>query len=218
MRLRKKKWITEAIQDYAEIVILDVEEIGYNGCWQKLFGNNRPIHLEVGTGKGRFIVETAVANPSINYIGLEKHVDVLYYAAKFAKEKKVPNLRLIVGDASDIDKIFAPGEINQLYINFCDPWPKDRHAKRRLTHENFLAKYKTVLVPGGEIHFKTDNRVLFEFSLSELARSGFCIKNDTFDLHNTSCEDNIMTEYEMKFSQQGMKICRCEAVWTQVFS
>ncbi len=212
MRLRKKKWITEAIKEYTDIVVLPDDDLnGYKGKWQQIFENNKPIYVEVGTGKGLFITDSAQQTPDINYIGIEKEDTVLYYAVQKVVNQKLANVRLINGDVQLLEEIFAVGEIARIYINFCDPWPKVRHAKRRLTHKNFLVKYQQILKPGGQIHFKTDNEALFEFSLNEFAEFGLRLKNITFDLHHSQYVGNIMTEYERKFSEQGMRIYRCEA-------
>lgn len=209
MRLRKKPWLKEAIKEFSDIVILsDYDK--YKGKWHEIFGNNNPIYVEVGTGKGKFITQLALENPNINFIGIEAQVDVLYYAAQKANAKQLANLKLVLFDVNDILEIFDNGEINKLYINFCDPWPKNRHAKRRLTHRNFLNKYRVILAEDGEINFKTDNEKLFEFSLNEFCELHLYLKNISLDLHNSNFKDNIMTEYEEKFSKLGMKIFRCE--------
>lgn len=210
MRLRKKPWIQEALDDFSDIVFKHPNE-EMKGRWHEMFGNDAPLHAELGTGKGRFITEMAARHPEINFIALEAQADVLYYAALKAREHQLPNLRLAVFDINNIDLIFAPNEVARLYINFCDPWPKNRHAKRRLTHRGFLNKYRAILIPGGQLFFKTDNEKLFEFSLNEFAGENLKLSNITFDLHNSGYPDNIMTEYERKFSSLGMKIYRCEA-------
>lgn len=212
MRLRKKPWIQEAIREFTDVVLVKPEE-GLRGHWHEVFGNEAPIYAELGTGKGRFITEMAALYPEINFIGIEAQADVLYYAALKAREKQLTNLRLLVFDVNYIDTLFAAGELNRLYINFCDPWPKNRHAKRRLTHHGFLEKYRSILPTGGQLYFKTDNEQLFEFSLNEFAGSALKLGNITFNLHNSGLAGNIMTEYEQKFSRLGMKIYRCEATF-----
>lgn len=209
MRLRKKPWITEAIQEYENIVIPARD----GGEWQSVFGRNAPLHVELGIGKGRFITEMAANNPGVNYIGIEAQQDVLYYAAQKVADRGLGNVRLLVFDINNILAIFQPGEVWRFFINFCDPWPKNRHAKRRLTHSRFLAMYRNLLRPGGELHFKTDNERLFEFSLNEFAASGLGLRNISLDLHHSSFQGNVMTEYEAKFSALGMKIFRCEAIF-----
>lgn len=216
MRLRKKRWVAEAIKEYAGIVVLPDEEYGrYKGNWCQIFGNQQPIYVEVGTGKGSFIAGCAQQNTAINYIGIEKEDTVLYYAVQKVANENLTNVRLVNGDVALLENIFAVGEIDRIYINFCDPWPKVRHAKRRLTHKIFLEKYRQVLKPGGQIHFKTDNEALFEFSLNEFSEYGLRLKNITFDLHHSLYMGNIMTEYERKFSELGMRIYRCEAEFNQ---
>ncbi|BBB90696.1 MAG TPA: tRNA (guanosine(46)-N7)-methyltransferase TrmB [Methylomusa anaerophila] len=208
MRLRKKPWVAEALAGYGDIVL---KADDYKGQWRELLGNNLPLHVEVGTGKGQFIAGMAERyKGELNFIGLEAQQDVLIYAAKKVREQQLNNVRLLVFNINDILDLFAPGEVERLYINFCDPWPKNRHARRRLTHSGFLAKYRTVLVPGGQVYFKTDNEKLFEFSLNQFADSGAKLANITFDLHNSGYQGNIMTEYETRFSSRGMRIYRCE--------
>ena len=207
MRLRKKSWIAEAIKDFAPVL-----PNPFNGEWRKPLKAG-PIHMEIGTGRGIFINTLAAVNSNINYIGLEAQRDVVFFAAQKAVAHSLQNLMFFLCNATEIDNIFSPGEINRLYINFCDPWPKNRHAKRRLTHNNFLKKYGQILSPGGELHFKTDNEKLFEFSLNEFVNFGLKLRNITFDLHALDEGNNIMTEYEKRFSAKGMKIYGCEAVF-----
>ena len=211
MRLRKKPWITEAIHEYDDIVIFSLDEVK-PGHWQKKFGSDRPIHVEIGIGKGDFITGMAKRWPEIDFVGIEYEEEILYYAAKKVREQSLTNIRLLPFDSNNINELFAPAEVAQLYINFCDPWPKKRHAKRRLTDTRFLAKYKTILTKGGAIFLKTDNERLFEYSLNQFAASGLLLANISLDLHQYGHHlDNVMTEYEKKFSAQGMKIYRCEA-------
>jgi tRNA (guanine-N7-)-methyltransferase len=208
MRLRKKPWVGQALTAYQDFVLRDADE-GFKGKWREFFGRKAPLHVELGTGKGRFVSGMAACNPQIDFIGIEAQQDVLYYAAQKVKEQELKNIRLLVFNVEQLTAIFAPGEIDRLYINFCDPWPKARHAKRRLTHGGFLEKYRTVLAPGGEIYFKTDNRPLFEFTLEQLAQNNISATEVVFDLHAEEPPDNIRTEYEAKFSTLGSKICRC---------
>jgi tRNA (guanine-N7-)-methyltransferase len=229
MRLRKKPWVSEELGKYSDIVLIKdllcakTLPAGANlgdemkkasdklkGNWHEIFGNKAPLHVELGTGKGKFISEMAQKYPEINFVGIESQQDVLYYVAEKVREKELTNVRLLVFDINHLLEIFAPGEINRLYINFCDPWPKVRHAKRRLTHADFLKKYSIVLANGGDIFFKTDNRVLFDFSLEQFEESGLTMDKVTFDLHNSDIGHNVMTEYETKFSGMGTKINRCE--------
>jgi tRNA (guanine-N7-)-methyltransferase len=230
MRLRRKPWVDAALEEYRDIVVIKEIPFGkvlkpgedglseyaknanhkMRGCWHEVFGRKAPLHVELGTGKGTFISELAERNPEVNFIGIEAQQDVLFYAAQKVREKGLTNVRLLVFDINHVLDIFAEGEINRLYINFCDPWPKARHARRRLTHANFLAKYRTLLVNGGEIFFKTDNRPLFDFSLEQFAECNLKMDNVTFDLHNSDYQGNVMTEYETKFSGMGTPINRCE--------
>ncbi len=215
MRLRRKPWVDEAIHAYDDFVMSREQEFGeeLQGTWQSVFGRQAPIHVELGTGKGDFLSELASREPEINFIGIEMQQDVLYSAAKKVHERELTNVRLLVFDINHIEKIFAPGEIGRLYVNFCDPWPKKRHAKRRLTHTGFLEKYRRLLQPGGELHFKTDNRPLFDFSLIQFETVGLQVRDVSYDLHSEGREDNIETEYERKFSGLGEKICRCEVLF-----
>lgn len=210
MRLRNKPWAEDYLNEHPDLVVSNPED--YKGRWNELFGNNNPLHIEVGTGKGQFITGMAKANPNINYIGIELFDSVIVIAAKKAIEAGQPeNLRLLNVNGSKLEEYFAKGDVSQVYLNFSDPWPKTRHAKRRLTHANFLSLYEKVLIDNGEIHFKTDNRGLFEFSLMSLTDYGMKLKLVSLDLHNDDVEDNIMTEYEEKFSSKGQPIYRLEA-------
>lgn len=181
------------------------------GCWHEVFQNNHPIRLEVGTGKGHFLLTLAEQNPDINYVGLEKYSSALLRGVEIQNEKQFPNLRFIRGDAELLTEYFGEGEVDRIYLNFSDPWPKDRHAKRRLPSHWFLARYDVILKEGGQIEFKTDNRPLFDFALEEAPLGGFEVAECTFDLHHDPKmnEGNVMTEYEMKFSALGTPICKC---------
>ncbi|MBQ7496251.1 MAG: tRNA (guanosine(46)-N7)-methyltransferase TrmB [Selenomonas sp.] len=215
MRLRRKPWVDEAIHNFDSFVFSKDLEIGEEkkGQWAEIFGRQAPLHVELGTGKGDFISQLAEKNPDINYIGIEMQQDVLYSAAKKIAALELKNVRLLVFDINKILDIFAPGEVDRFYINFCDPWPKKRHAKRRLTHVGFLEKYRGLLKQGGEIHFKTDNRPLFDFSLEQFEEAKLTVRDVSFDLHAENRPDNIMTEYERKFSGFGEKINRCEVIF-----
>jgi tRNA (guanine-N7-)-methyltransferase len=216
MRLRRKPWIDEAIKDFSEFVYSRECKIGEEkkGKWNDVFGRKGELHVELGTGKGDFISQMAERYPEFNFIGIEAQQDVLYSAAKKVKEKNLANVRLLVFDINEIETIFASGEVDRFYVNFCDPWPKARHAKRRLTHVNFLEKYRGLLRTGGELFFKTDNRPLFDFSLEQFAEAMLEIRDVSFDLHAENRPENIMTEYERKFSGFGEKINRCEVVFS----
>ena len=215
MRLRRKPWVNEAIHAFDAFVISKGQELGEEkkGRWHEIFGREALLHVELGTGKGDFISQLAERHPDVDFIGIEAEQDVLYSAAKKVAEKELGNVRLLVFDINHIEEIFAPGEVDRFYINFCDPWPKKRHAKRRLTYISFLEKYRALLRKGGELHFKTDNRPLFDFSLEQFEEAGLPVRDVTFDLHAENRPDNIMTEYERKFSGFGEKIHRCEVLF-----
>ena len=168
------------------------------------------IHIEIGMGKGRFLHILAKQNPQINYVGIEKYSSVLLRAIQKMEEDELPNLKFIRMDAEDIDKVFGKGEVDRIYLNFSDPWPKDRHAKRRLPSRQFLARYDVILKKEGTLEFKTDNRPLFDFAVEELEPAGWKAQVITYDLHNDAAlmEGNVMTEYEEKFSSVGNPICK----------
>jgi tRNA (guanine-N7-)-methyltransferase len=209
VRLRNKPWAKDKIAAYPQYVIPNPEQ--YKGRWNELFGNDHPIHIEIGTGKGRFITEMAKAHPDVNYIGIELYKSVIVSALDKLIENDLPNLRLLNVNAKDLMNIFAKGEVERIYLNFSDPWPKKRHEKRRLTYKTFLELYENILVDEGEIHFKTDNQGLFEYSLVSFSQYGLVLQNVSLDLHNSDFEGNIMTEYEQKFAEKGNRIYRCEA-------
>ena len=182
------------------------------GKWAEVFGNDHPIHIEVGMGKGQFIIEMAKRNPEINYIGIEKYSTVLVRAVEKLEDFEQNNLRLIRMDAENIEEVFDKDEVDRIYLNFSDPWPKDRHAKRRLTSTRFLERYNNILTPEGRVMFKTDNKDLFDFSLEQVEEAGWILENHTYDLHHSEYnEGNVMTEYEEKFSAKGNPICRLVA-------
>jgi len=210
MRLRKVKGAKEAILE-SPLVIHNAT--AKKGQWHEVFGNDHPIHIEIGMGKGRFLTELARQNPEINYIGIERYDSVLIRALEKREESdELSNLFYLCEDAKNITEIFASGEIDRIYLNFSDPWPKDRHAKRRLTSKEFFARYHDILAKDGEVMFKTDNRILFDFSLEQVPEAGWQLKDVTFDLHHSEfAEGNIMTEYEEKFSSLGNPIFRLVA-------
>ena len=212
MRLRKKPWITEAILEFKDFVFTDSEQIK-NMSWDECFANKAPLQVELGIGKGTFITELAKRHPYINFIGIEAQQDVLYYAAKKVAAENLTNVKLLVFDINHIMEAFKNNSIQRFYINFCDPWPKPRHAKRRLTHKGFLEKYQQLLVENGEVFFKTDNRPLFDFALEQFTEANLKVEKLSFDLHNSDYLDNIKTEYETKFSNLGVKINRCEIIF-----
>ena len=194
-------------------LVLDGKD-NWKGRWREVFGNERPIHVELGTGKGGFLSEMAERyREEVNYIGIEAHQDLLYHAACQARERNVANVRFVVFDAANLAELFASGEVQRLYLNFSDPWPKNRHAKRRLTDSRFIEIYRQVVPPGGQLFFKTDNEPLFDYSLEQFAVNGLQLSHITRDLHNSDFVGNVMTEYERKFSSRGIKICRCEAAF-----
>lgn len=206
MRLRNVKGSRENIAD-SEFVIHD--ETTMKGKWHEFFGNDNPIHIEIGMGKGRFMMDLAAQNPDINYVGIEKYSSVLIRAIEKQTELKLPNLVFIRMEAEYIADVFDKGEVGYIYLNFSDPWPKDRHAKRRLTSKEFLARYEQILAADGGVTFKTDNVPLFDFSLEQVDEAGWELLNKTYDLHNSEYnEGNIMTEYEERFSSMGNPICR----------
>ncbi len=211
MRVRKKKNCDKRLEACAERWIKQPEE--HRGNWQELFGNDHPIHIEIGCGKGQFIVGMAEKNPDINYIAMDVIPDVLVLALEKAQKTNLQNVLFVIGDAARLEEYFAFDEIKQIYLNFSDPWKKKKQAKRRLTHKNFLNVYKKILKNGNWICFKTDNRDLFEFSLNSFAEENYKMRNITLDLHNSDFEGNVMTEYEEKFSEQGMPIYRLEAAY-----
>ena len=180
------------------------------GSWHEIFGNRAPIRVEIGMGKGRFIHTMAKEHPKVNYVGIEKYSSVLLRAIQKMEAEELPNLKFVRMDAEDIDKVFAAGEVDRIYLNFSDPWPKDRHAKRRLPSKEFLARYDRILQKDGVLEFKTDNRALFDFAVGELESAGWQARLVTYDLHRDEelMEGNVMTEYEERFSSMGNPICK----------
>ncbi|MGX6961542.1 tRNA (guanosine(46)-N7)-methyltransferase TrmB [Vagococcus xieshaowenii] len=209
MRVRNKPWAKELIEENPQYVVENPES--YKGKWQSRFEKSQPLHIEVGSGKGRFIVGMAKQNPDINYIAIELEQSVLVSILEKQLEEKLPNLQILHVNGSALTEYFETGEVDLVYLNFSDPWPKTRHAKRRLTYKTFLATYETILVDNGEVHFKTDNRGLFEYSLVSFSEYGMRLKQVWLDLHASNFEGNVMTEYEEKFSSKGQPIYRVEA-------
>lgn len=206
MRLRKKPHTAEKLQAFADFVTVgDVQPIIPDATHE--------LYVELGTGKGDFIAQIAERNPQINFIGLEVEATCVLAAARKIRAGNLRNVRLIVFDINNITEIFPAHAVDRLYINFCDPWPKKRHAKRRLTHARFLEMYRTILKVGGEIYFKTDNRALFDFSLEQFALAGLDVRDVTNDLHAAEPPENIRTEYENKFSAAGVPINFCVATF-----
>ncbi|TWE02705.1 tRNA (guanine-N7-)-methyltransferase [Neobacillus bataviensis] len=208
MRLRHKPWAKEKIEQHPQYVVANPEN--FKGKWHEAFEKEQPLHIEVGTGKGQFITGMAKANPDINYIGIELYDSVIVAALDRLIEADLPNLKLLNVNAAELENYFTKNDVDRVYLNFSDPWPKFRHEKRRLTYKDFLKLYENILVNGGEIHFKTDNQGLFEYSLMSFSAYGLLLKYVSLDFHKSGYEGNIMTEYEQKFSEQGNRIYRCE--------
>ena len=209
MRLRNVPGSRDMI---AESPFTIKDETEWKGKWNEVFGNDHPIHIEIGMGKGQFIMTLAKEHPEINYVGIEKYSSVLVRALEKQQELELPNIKFIRMEAENIAEVFAPDEIARIYLNFSDPWPKDRHAKRRLTSVQFLERYEKILQKDGHLIFKTDNRDLFDFSLEQVEEAEhWILLNHTFDLHHSEyVEGNVMTEYEQRFVEKGNAICRME--------
>lgn len=205
MRLRNVAGSREAIGE-SRFVIQNPEE--WKNRWKELFGNTQPIHIEIGMGKGRFIMDMARLHPEISYIGIEKYSSVLIRAIQKMELEELPNLYFIRMDATEITDVFGQGEVDRIYLNFSDPWPKDRHAKRRLPSHEFLTRYNAILSKEGRLEFKTDNKELFDFALDELPVAGWHTDQVTYDLHHDEAmmAGNVMTEYEERFSSKGNPI------------
>lgn len=205
MRLRNISGSRDVIAE-SPLVVHEPEKA--KGKWQEIFGNDHRLRIEIGMGKGRFIHTLAGLNPNINYIGIEKYSSVLLRALQKMEAEPLPNLLFIRMDAEDLTQVFNGEEVDRIYLNFSDPWPKDRHAKRRLPSREYLARYDQFLKKDGVIEFKTDNKGLFDFALEELPPAGWEALKVTFDLHHDAemMKGNIMTEYEEKFSSQGNPI------------
>lgn len=205
IRLRNVPGSREAIAE-SNLAINEPQVL--KGKWNEEFGNNNPIRIEIGMGKGRFITQLALENPDINYVGIEKYSSVLIRAIEKCQDIEVPNLRFIRMEAEYICDVFNKEEVDRIYLNFSDPWPKDRHAKRRLTSKQFFERYDNILKKDGVVEFKTDNDLLFQFSLEQVPEAGWNLVAQTWDLHNDSemVKGNVMTEYESKFSQMGNPI------------
>ncbi|WP_071130777.1 tRNA (guanosine(46)-N7)-methyltransferase TrmB [Enterococcus timonensis] len=209
MRLRHKPWAQETFEQNENYATGQPEN--FRGKWQSRFEKNQPIHIEVGSGKGRFLYDMAAAHPEINYIAMEMQINALVTALDRLVENPLPNLQLLWADGSKLTNYFAENEVARIYLNFSDPWPKKKHEKRRLTYKTFLQQYQEIMEPDGAIHFKTDNQGLFEYSLMSLANFGMTFDFISLDLHQSEFVGNIMTEYEERFAQQGKRIYRLEA-------
>lgn len=209
MRLRNITGSREAIAESAYVVQEELQ-MRCPGTWKDIFGNRHPIHIEIGMGKGKFIHTMAMGHSDINYVGIEKYSSVLLRAIQKMEREELSNLKFLRMDAENIDRVFGSEEVDRIYLNFSDPWPKDRHAKRRLPSREFLARYDRILKKDGHLEFKTDNRELFDFALEELEPAGWKAQVITYDLHKDAVlmEGNVMTEYEEKFSALGNPICK----------
>ena len=212
MRLRTNPRRLAALEDYLGQELLAGEIEQYKGKWREVLGE-KPLALEIGCGKGAFITGMAALHPEMNFLGIESQKEVCYYAVKKIREQRLPNVKIIFGNAENLCDWFATGEVERIYLNFSDPWPKARHAKRRLTYRTFLQQYKNVLVPHGHLRFKTDNDDLFAFSLEEFKEFGLEFLGQTTDLHNSDYENEVQTEYEKRFSALGKNINFCEVVF-----
>lgn len=211
MRLRNKPWATDYMASHPQFFVQQPEM--YKGRWNDVFQNDNPLYIEVGSGKGNFVLGMAKQNPAINFIAIELFESVAVSIVKKLVEEPLANVRVLTVDAKQLSDYFAPGDVTRLYLNFSDPWPKTRHAKRRLTYKTFLATYESILPENGEIHFKTDNRGLFEYSLQSMSQYGMYFKDISLDLHVNEPEDNVRTEYEERFSALGQPIYRMEAAF-----
>lgn len=209
MRLRNVPGSRDTIAESRFTIKNETEN---KGKWNQVFGNDNPIHIEIGMGKGQFIMTLAEQNPDINYVGIEKYSSVLVRALEKQEEKELSNLYFIRMEAENIADVFGEGEVERIYLNFSDPWPKDRHAKRRLTSVQFLERYEKIITKDAHVIFKTDNRDLFDFSLEQVEEAeNWKLLNHTLDLHHSEyVEGNIMTEYETRFVEKGNAICRME--------
>ena len=210
MRLRNNPKAYEIMEENADLVILKPEE--HKGHYHDIFEINQPLYIEIGMGKGDFIYQNALKHPENNYIGIEKFPSVLAAAInKINKNQSLPNLKLMHFDAIELENVFENGEIDHLFLNFSDPWPKKRHAKRRLTSDTFLKKYDKIFKGKKRIIQKTDNIGLFAYSITSLSTYGYTIDDVTLDLKNEGDFNNVQTEYEKKFDSLGIKICRLKA-------
>lgn len=213
MRMRKKKNLLPRLERVSEFQ--EKDPYARRGDWRSWKPDCTALYLEIGCGKGTFTVETAAAHPDVLFVAVEKVADCILLAMEKAQAKHLTNVVFVCDDAARLGEMFAPGEVNRLYINFCDPWPSKRHAKRRLTYEDFLKSYRAILPMGGEIHFKTDNRPLFDFSLTQFPRAGYTLSEVTNDLHADD-PNVIMTDYEARFAKEGARINRCVGTVTEL--
>lgn len=209
MRLRNVPGAAETVASHPRCISQE-EAKNIRGSWRTQFEQECPLHIEIGMGKGRFLMEMARLHPDINYIGIERYDSVMVRALQKYDEEPLPNVIFLNMNAEYICEVFAPGEVDRIYLNFSDPWPKDRHAKRRLTSVQYLSRYDQILVPDGQIEFKTDNQDLFAWSLEQVEPAGWKLLASTTDLHHEPQMNagNVMTEYEQRFSEKGNPICK----------
>ncbi len=212
MRMRKRNNLEPRMEAASAVWIREPEE--YKGRWRELLPGAEELRLEIGCGKGKFTVESAAREPGVLFVAVERVKEAMILAMEKALEMGLKNVWFLSVDAAELEQYFEPGEVDLIYLNFCDPWPRSKNAKRRLTYHTFLEKYRRVLKPGGEIHFKTDNEKLFQWSLEEFAQYGYPVKNVTDDLHRDGIV-GILTGYEEKFIALGTPIHRCEIVMPQ---
>ena len=218
MRLRGRKGIRENLEQQVDLVVLDPKQ--HKGKWSELFGNDHPIFVEFGMGKGQFISQMSYKYPEFNFIGIDMYDELVRRASEKARNawsqadvETPPNLKLALANIEQIEEVFEPEELERIYLNFSDPWPKAKHARRRLTHPRFLKKYTELLNSKGQIHFKTDSETLFDFSLNAIADFGLQMTNISLNLHRDGLnEEHVMTEYEQKFMGKGMNIHRVEVI------
>ncbi len=208
MRMRRKRNLDARIEKCGELLVHDPAQ--YKGRWRELFGMAGELHLEIGCGKGDFVLESARRYPDVMFVAVERYRNVLLLAMEKVQAAGVNNVLFLDVDAATLGDVFGADEVDRIYLNFSDPWPPKKRHKRRLTHENFLRVYDDFLKPGGEVWQKTDNQGLFEFSLVSFSRFGYTFREVSLDLHATDF-DNIMTEYERGFVEQGLKIYRLVA-------
>ncbi|WP_324173877.1 tRNA (guanosine(46)-N7)-methyltransferase TrmB [Staphylococcus pseudintermedius] len=208
MRMRNKPWAESYLTEHNDIVDLEAVHAHQVSEW---FERQQPIHIEVGSGMGKFITTLAQQNPHINYVAIERDKNVMIRVLDKVREHNLTNIKLLCNDAVILTDYFRQGEVDRIYLNFSDPWPKKRHAKRRLTYRSFLALYQQILREDGELHFKTDNRGLFAYSLESMSQFGMYFTKINLNLHQEDEGDNIPTEYEHKFAEKGSRIYRMEA-------
>lgn len=206
--MRNKPWAESYLTEHNDIVDLEAVHAHQVSEW---FERQQPIHIEVGSGMGKFITTLAQQNPHFNYVAIERDKNVMIRVLDKVREHNLTNIKLLCNDAVILTDYFRQGEVDRIYLNFSDPWPKKRHAKRRLTYRSFLALYQQILREDGELHFKTDNRGLFAYSLESMSQFGMYFTKINLNLHQEDEGDNIPTEYEHKFAEKGSRIYRMEA-------